>query len=114
MGHQRRISNVQGWSAYPPRLSVIADMLVRRPSARTGREQLQHRVQKKIGLLDQVIGANEQGEWHLKPKRLGCREVYDQFKLGGQFDREVGGFCAFKYPINVKRCPAIHMNVVWP
>jgi hypothetical protein len=24
--HQRQISNVQGWSAYPPRLSVVADI----------------------------------------------------------------------------------------
>src|SRR6516164_7511585 len=28
--------NVQGWSDYPPRLSVIADISVRQPSAKTG------------------------------------------------------------------------------
>jgi hypothetical protein len=25
-GHQRRVSNVQGWSGYPPKLSVKADI----------------------------------------------------------------------------------------
>src|SRR5262249_36877254 len=41
-GHERQISNVRGLSAYPPRLSVNADIPVRRPRARSGSEQVQY------------------------------------------------------------------------
>ena len=40
-GHQRWISECPSWSAYPPILSVIADIGRQPGSAKTGREQLQ-------------------------------------------------------------------------
>jgi hypothetical protein len=44
-----RNSMFKRWSGYPPKLSVKADISAQRPSARTGREQVQQRgVQKAV------------------------------------------------------------------
>ena len=44
------------WSAYTPTFSVIADMLVSQPSAKSCREQMQ----QLSPLFDHLIGAGEQ------------------------------------------------------
>jgi hypothetical protein len=36
LGHQRRISNIRGWSGYPPKLSVKADIPDGQISASSG------------------------------------------------------------------------------
>src|SRR6266516_1460498 len=41
--------------------------------------------------LDQIVGSNEQGQRHLKPKRLGGLEVDDQFKLCRLFHGQITG-----------------------
>ena len=58
-------------SAYPPRLSVNADMLVGRPSAITGREHMQQDMSRRQDLLDHLVGAGEQRGRHGEAERLG-------------------------------------------
>src|SRR5262245_11922856 len=74
-------------SALPPK----ADM-----SDRTGRSALcQKRTnapQQKHPLFDHLVGAGEQGRWHVEAERLSGLEIHDEFEFRGLFDRELGRF----------------------
>jgi hypothetical protein len=43
--------------------------------------------------------------WHGDAERLGRFEVNDHFNVGRKLDRQVGGLCAFEYPVDVIRRP---------
>ena len=61
------------WSDYPPRLSVIADIRVWRPSVNCG---LVHR-SKNRSLLDHLVGAGEERRRHRETERICGLEVND-------------------------------------
>jgi|ERR1700730_12265982 hypothetical protein len=92
--HQRQISNVQGWSAYPPRLSVIADIPARQPSAMSGREQLQQ-LGRATDLLDHHIGDRENARREGDPERLRSFEVDRKLQLGCLLYRQIARFVTF-------------------
>ena|SRR5215468_5683110 len=46
-------------------------------------------------LFDQLISTTEQLTWNLEAKRLRCREIDEELKVGRLYDREVGRFLAF-------------------
>src|SRR5947208_5728326 len=46
--------------------------------------------------FEQLIGANEQRQWNVKPNRLRGRKVDHQLELGRQDDGQVGGAGAFE------------------
>jgi hypothetical protein len=53
--HERRFRDFRGTSAYPPRLSVKADIPDRQVRAISGCEQMQ-----QVALLDHLVSAAEQ------------------------------------------------------
>ena len=64
--------------------------------------------------LDHFVGALLEQQRHLKPNRLCGLEVYHHLELGWLLDRQIGGLCPFKYPVNVARCPAIDVREARP
>ena len=69
--YMAEFSNVHGWSAYPPILSVNADILVRQLSAIS-----RHMQSSKTALLfDHLVSAREKHWWHFEAKRLRGLEV---------------------------------------
>jgi len=55
------VCNYRGWSAYPPTLSIIADIPIPTLSANNGREQVQQNApQKALNLLNNLVGARQE------------------------------------------------------
>src|SRR5262245_22005522 len=70
------------------------------------RKRLMHRSQKGVedgraNLLDQPIGAGEQGRWEDETKRLSSLEVDHQLELRWLLDWEFGGLCSFGDPVQI-------------
>jgi hypothetical protein len=84
-----RNSNVRGSSAYPPRLSVNADIPARRPSATSGREQSQQ-------LFDHFVGTTEESEGKCNAERLRGFEVQKQLEFGRLLHRQVSRTCSLE------------------
>src|SRR6266487_6810878 len=86
-GHERRFCDVCGTSALLPTLTVTADILNRQIRATSG---LMH-CNKMRGLFDHLVGAGEQGGWHVEAEGLGGLQIDDQLVLGRRLHRKVGG-----------------------
>ena len=71
-------------SAYPPKLTVKADVRVRQLSAISGPAQVQ---QTQQALLDHLVGAGKQRRRNFKTESLRGRKVYNEIELGRLFDR---------------------------
>src|ERR1700730_5445893 len=77
-------------SAYPPRLSLIADINSRRPRANSGREQVQQNL-----LLDHLVGASEDGRRNLDAQRFRYLEINEEIEFGWQHYWQFGRLFAF-------------------
>jgi hypothetical protein len=78
-------------SAYTSTLSVIADMPVSRPRAKTGLEQMQQTTYTNAPLFDDLVGAQQESFRDLQAQRFGGGQVDDEIELGRLLDRNVRG-----------------------
>src|SRR5262249_8232995 len=89
--------HVRGWSAYPPILSVNADMLVGQPSAKTGCEQSQQKP-----LFDDLVGGHLHDQRHREAEGLRRFELDDEFDLGRLHHRKLGGVLTLEDAIDIE------------
>ena len=59
------------------------------------------RCSKLSDLLDHLVGAGEQANWHSEAERLGSLEVDHQLVLGWSLHRQVGRFLTLEDAINI-------------
>src|SRR6516162_8442259 len=97
--------NVRGWSAYPPRLSVIADISGRQPSAISGYEQ----VQQGSPLLDDLVGASKQRRRYHEAEFLRCFQVDQQLEFCRLHDWQIRWFISLKHAACVHTDLSIHI-----
>src|SRR6476469_7917324 len=62
--------------------------------------------------FDHLVCASDQRGWNLDAERFGSLEVYDKFKLGRLFDRQVSRLRAFKYFIHVGNAAPVEVDNV--
>src|SRR3984957_15608700 len=65
-------------------------------------------MQAKTGLFDHIIRAGKQRRWNGEAERLCSPEVDNQLKLGGLFDRKVGGLGTLQDLVDVEGGPPLH------
>src|SRR5262249_17217815 len=82
---------VCGRSAYPPTLSVIADVPARRPSATRRHMQCSKLRGQNCVLLDHLVGPYKDGRRNGKAQRLRRLGVQCQLESCGLLYRQVGG-----------------------
>src|SRR5262249_50021246 len=104
---QRRISNIRGRSAYPSRLSLIADIRVRQPSANRRPEQMQQSVcrSQTYSITSSARPSTEAGS--SRPSAPRGLQIDHQLVLRRRLHRQIGGFLPFEDAIHVTSGEAV-------
>ena len=65
-----------------------------------------------VRLLDDLIGANEDGLWHGQAKLLGCLEIDHKLESSRPLDRKIGRFRTFQDARHIARRLALALAAV--